>query len=462
MIGPVRRVRRAGIWEKETMWKKRILAAAAAAVMSTLGATAAFADFTILAWPGGPAEGALRKVVAKYNDTVGKEHNSKGNLIYFSRDNFFDKMLADAAAGSKEFDVMLTATYNVGKYAPFMDPIDDLVTDDMHKVFPQTAFDTQSYQGHVYGIPTDLSLHFIYFRKDLIDQLLKDDSWKKKYAEITKAKLGKELQPKAPADWTWDDFIGTALFFTKSINPDSPVPYGTVLQMKNLLFNIMVFEGSAASFGGNWLDKDGKVIVDSDAFRKALDIYKKIADAEATPGESNSYEYAEANAAFGTGKVAFMLQWSAAYAELIDPKQYPAVVGKFDITHQPAGPEGIKTHFHTLGLGINKASSKKEEARRFLSYLGSADAMTMYTKEGGQPPVVDSIMKAVSSDRPDMLMMSDNAGKYGFVPNGGTSAEALGVYTNMAENFTGYWNEALDQNTAIKNVVTYMQGVFKK
>jgi multiple sugar transport system substrate-binding protein len=61
-----------------------------------------------------------------------------------------------------------------------------------------------------------------------------------------------------------------------------------------------------------------------------------------------------------------------------------------------------------------------------------------------------------------MLMMSDNAGKYGFVPNGGTSAEALGVYTNMAENFTGYWNDALDQDTAIKNVVTYMDGVFKK
>lgn len=444
------------------MLRKGILTAAAAAVISTVGATAALADFTILAWPGGPAEAALRKVVDQYNSTVGKENNSKGSLIYFSRDNFFDKMLADAAAGSKEFDAMLTATYNIGKYAPFMEPIDDVATDAVKATFPKSAFDTQSYEGHLYGIPTDLSLHFTYYRKDLIDQLLKDEAWKKKYSEIAKDKLGLDLQPKAPADWTWDDFIATALFFTKSINPDSPVPYGTVLQMKNLLFNIMIFEGAAASYGGNWLDKDGKVVVDSEAWRKALDVYKKIADAEATPGDSNSYEYAEANAAFGTGKVAFMVQWSAAYAELIDPKQYPAVEGKFDITHEPAGPEGVKTHAHTLGLGINKASDKKEEVKRFLTYLGSKDAMTLYTKEGGQPPVVDSIMQAVASGRPDMLMMSDNAGKYGFVPNGGTSAEALGVYTNMAENFTGYWNDALDQNAAIKNVVTYMDGVFKK
>jgi multiple sugar transport system substrate-binding protein len=371
-------------------------------------------------------------------------------------------MLADAAAGSKEFDVMLTATYNVGKYAPFMTPIDDLVIPDIKNVFPQSSIDTQSYHGHVYGIPTDLSLHFIYFRKDLIDKLLSDDGWKAKYAAITKDKLGAEMKPKAPADWTWDDFIATALFFTKSINPDSPVRYGTVLQMKNLLFNIMIFEGSVASYGGNWFDKDGKVTVDTDAFKKGLDVYKKIADAEATPGDSNSYEYGEANAAFGTGQVAFMLQWSAAYAELIDPKQYPAIAGKFDITHEPAGPEGIKTHFHTLGLGLNKASDKKDEAKKFLAYLATPDAMTMYTKEGGQPPVVDKIMQAVASGRPDMLMMGDNAAKYGFVPNGGTSSEALGVYTNMAENFTGYWNGTIDQATAIKKVSEYMTGVFKK
>ena len=232
--------------------------------------------------------------------------------------------------------------------------------------------------------------------------------------------------------------------------------------MKNLLFNIMVWQGSVAAYGGNWMDADGNITVDSDAYRTALDIYKKIAELEATPGDSNSYEYAEANGAFGTGQVAFFIQWSAAYAEFINADDYPAIAGKFDITHAPAGPEGPKTHFHALGLGINKASDKQDEAKAFLTFLGSEDAMTMYTKEGGQPPVVDRIMQSVAADRPDMLMMGNNAANYGIVMNGSTAAEALGVYSNMAENFTAYWNGALDQDTAIANVVAYMKEAYGK
>ncbi len=440
------------------MLKSRILAAAGAAIITAAVSTAALADITILAWPGGPAETALRKVVDKYNETS----DSKATLLYFSRDNFFDKMLADSAAGSKEFDLMLTATYNVGKYAPFMVPIDDLITDDVLKVFPQSAINSQAYEGHVYGIPTDLSLHFLYYRTDLIDKLLSDDAWKAKYEEISEKYMGTKMEPKKPDDWTWDDFMASALFFTQSINPDSPVRYGTVLQMKNLLFNIMIWQGSAASYGGNWMDADGNITVDSDAYRKALDIYKKITEWEATPGDSNSYEYAEANGAFGTGQVAFFVQWSAAYAEFVNADDYPAIAGKFDITHEPAGSEGPKTHFHALGLGVNKASDKQDEAKAFLKFLASQDTMSMYAKEGGQPPVVDSIIKAVASDRPDMLKMGEYTGKYGIVMNGSTAAQALGVYSNMAENFTAYWNGALDQDTAIANVVAYMKDAYGK
>jgi ABC-type glycerol-3-phosphate transport system substrate-binding protein len=440
------------------MLKSKLLAAAGAVVLSICATTASLADITILAWPGGPAEAALRKVVDKYNETS----DSKATLLYFSRDNFFDKMLADSAAGSKEFDVMLTATYNVGKYAPFMVPIDDLITPDVLKVFPQSAIDSQSYDGHVYGIPTDLSLHFLYYRTDLINQLLSDDAWKAKYEEISQKYMGQKMDPKQPSDWTWDDFIASALFFTQSINPDSPVRYGTVLQMKNLLFNIMIWQGSVASYGGNWMDEQGNITVDSPAYRKGLEIFKTIVDNEATPGDSNSYEYAEANGAFGTGQVAFFIQWSAAYAEFVDPKQYPAIAGKFDITHEPAGPEGPKTHFHALGLGINKASDKQDEAKAFLKFLASEDAMSMYAQDGGQPPVVDRIIKAVASDRPDMMTMGDNTAKYGIVMRGSTSAEALGVYSNMAENFTGYWNGAIDEDTAIANVEAYMKKAFGK
>mgnify|MGYP003674115609 CR=1 FL=1 len=416
----------------------------------------ALADITVLAWPGGPQEEALRIVVDHYNETS----DSQVELLYFSRDNFFDKMLADLAAGSQDFDVMLTATYNVGKYAPFMVPIDDLITEEVLSTFPQGAIDTQSYEGHVYGLPTDLSLNFLYYREDLINELLSNAEWQAKYAEISEEYLGVAMAPKPVDDWNWDDYIAASLFFTRSINSDSPVAYGTVLQLKNLLFNIMIWQATAASYGGDWRDADGNITIDTDAYRRGLEIYKLLVDAEATPADSLSYEYAEANAAFGSGQVAFFTQWSAAYAEFTQPDDYPAIEGLFGITHQPAGDLGPKTHYHSLGLGINANSERQDEARAFLSYLGTNEAMEIYLANGGQPPVVEALMTALAGDRPDMLMMGEHTAQYGFVMNGGASSNALGLYSNMAENFTAYWADELDIDTAINNVTEFMEKEF--
>ena len=137
------------------------------------------------------------------------------------------------------------------------------------------------FDGQQYGVPTDLSLHFL-LRQDLIDQLLSDDAWKAKYTEIAKEKMGKDLAPKDPDQWTWD-LEATAYFFTKAINPDSPTRYGAVLQMKNLLFNMMVWHSTARSNGGNWMDAEGNITVDSPAYRTALELYKRLYDAGVTP-----------------------------------------------------------------------------------------------------------------------------------------------------------------------------------
>jgi len=341
---------------------RRQLVGCSAALLATAIASQASADITILAWPGGDPEKALRAVIELYNDTQGKVDGNQAEAIYFSRQGFKEKMLADAAAGSKEFDVMLTSTYDIGRYAPFMDPIDDLVDDEVFKIFPPNAIATQTFDGHVYGVPNDLSLHFLYYREDYIGRLLSDPDWQARYESISEERLGKRLSPKPPSEWTWDDYTASALFFTRSINPDSPTRFGTVLQLKNLLFNIMLWQSTAASHGGDWRDGAGKVTVNNDAFRRGLELYKTIVDNRATPGASSSFEYGEANGAFGSGQVAFMVQWNAAVTELNDPAQNPAVAGKFALTRQPAGPQGPKTHFHSLGLGHEPINGIPESA----------------------------------------------------------------------------------------------------
>jgi len=415
------------------------------AALATLGLSQAWADVTVLGWPGGPEEAALRKAAEAYNAKAADADKVK--LIFFNRDGFFDKLAADLAAGSKDFDVNLLATYAIGRYAPFMDPIALPAT--AKDVFGEKVLATMQYGGKQYGVPTDLSLHFMYYRKDLIDQLMADPAWKKRYEEISQKQMGKTLDPKSPDDWNWDDWMATALFFTKSINPDSPTRYGTVLQMKNLLFNMMVWHSTARSQGGDWMDASGKITVNSPAFRSALELYKKLYDAGASPKDSTTYEYAEANAAFGSGQAATMLQWNAAFGDLDNKDKTPAVAGKIGTAPPPAGSAGRFTHIHGLGLGLNKASEHKESALKFIDWLAGADAMEIYAKAGGSPALSDSLTAKMAADRPDLVKLGQYAGQYGFVMNGGTAAKALQVYELQAKEFTAYWSGAKSIDDAL-------------
>lgn len=411
------------------------------------------AEVTVLGWPGGPEETALRAVTEIYNAKPDLAAEHKVELLFTSRDGFFDKLQVDLAAGSTAFDVNLIATYSIGRYAPFMEPI--TLSDQTGAVFGDTVLKTMQFDGNQYGVPTDLSLHFLYFRKDLIDALLADDAAKAKYTAIAQEKLGKPLEPKQPADWTWEDFVANALYFSQSVNPDSPTRYGTVIQAKNLLFNMMVFHSWPRSYGGNWMDDAGNISVDSEAFRTALSQAKMLFDLGATPPDSTSYEYAEANAAYASGQVAAMVQWNAAATELTAAQAATAT------TAPPAGPDGKFTHIHGLGLGLNKAAENKEGAIAFLQWLSTEEAALAYAKAGGAPGLAPETAAKLAADRPDLVQVGEYASTYGFVMNGGTSEKALSVYEAQAKEFTGYWAGTQDLDTALKNTAAAMTELLK-
>ena len=426
--------------------------------MMALLAPAARADITVLGWPGGPEEAALRTTAAKYNEAAAPDDRVK--LIFFNRDNFWDKLQADLAAHSAEFDVNLTATYSVGRYAPYMEPLE--LPQSAADTFGAPVLKTMQFDGRQYGVPTDLSLHFMYYRRDLMDRLLSDPAWATAYTAVAQQKLGKKLAPKPPEQWGWDDYEAMALFFTKSINPQSPTRYGTVLQMKNLLFNMMVWHSTARSYGGDWLDTDGHVTVDSPAFRAGLQLYKTLYDDRTTPRDSLSYEFPEANAAFGAGQAATMLQWNAAFADLDNPEKTPAVAGRIGTAPPPEGPSGRFTHIHGLGLGLNKYSEHKDAAKRFLNWLATPGAMQAYAAAGGSPALSPAVVAPLAKTRPDLVKLSDYAGRYGFVMRGGTSAKALQVYELQAREFTGYWGGTQDLDATLKATAAGMKDLLAK
>ncbi len=402
------------------------------------GVAPARADVTLLFWPG-PESQAMQKVVDAFNAGPGKTDGFQVRQLLFSRTGYFDKEMADLAAGSKDFDLSLVTTYTLGRYAPFLDPVASDLPAGAVQAYAPVALDSLTFGGKLYGVPTDISLHFLYYRTDLIDRLLKDAAWQKAYGDLAQQKLGHAMTPKPPADWSWDDYVATSLFFTKALNSASPVRYGTVLQLKNLIFNVMMWQDTLAAYGGNWLDAAGKPEIDGAAALRAVGIYKTILDNHATPQGSINYEFPEANQAFGTGQAATMLQWNAAYAIVNDPKQMPATAGKVGIAAMPAGPDGHKTHVHALGIGLNKASDHKDQAVKFLAYLASRPAMEIYAQAGGTPPM-PAVLDGMAAAHPDFALVGQEAAKDGYVIKGGTAATAMPIYTLLAEQLSSIWS----------------------
>ncbi|MGO9411307.1 MAG: ABC transporter substrate-binding protein [Spirochaetia bacterium] len=415
---------------------------------------------TLLFWPG-PESDAMQKVIDAYNAGQGKTDGVRVKQLLFSRQGFFDKELTDLAAASTQFDLNLVTTYTLGSYAPYLAPIDSFAAPDAVKSFIPSALDTLRFKGKLYGVPTDVSVHFLFYRSDLISRLQSDQSWAATYSQIAKSVLGQDLTPKDPADWTWNDYLATVLFFTKSINPDSPTAYGTVLQLKNLIFNIMIWDDVLASNGGNWLDAQGNVIINSPAAKASLQVYQTIIDNKATPAGSVNYEFPETNEAFSTGQAATALQWNAAFPILNDPKQSPMVAGKVGIAPIPAGSAGHKTHEHSLGIGLNNASKNKDDAGKFLVYLLSQDAMEIYAKAGGTPPV-SPVLNAMASTRPDFSKVAEYLDTYGYVINGGTASYAVPVYQILADELSAVWAGQKSIDAALSSAASRMTSTISK
>ena len=437
-------------------FRKKMLTATA---LSALMATAAQAEVTVLGWPGGPEEEALRAVTEIYNAKEDVAEDNKVELLFFSRDGFFDKLQADLAAGSDAFDVNLLATYSIGRYAPYMEPI--TLSDEAEGVFGDTVLSTMQFEGAQYGVPTDLSMHFLFFRTDLMEELMGDEDAKATYASISEEYLGTAMEPVAPDEMTWEDFAATALYFSRSVNPDSPTRYGTVLQMKNLLFNMMVFQSLPRAYGADWMDADGNITVDSEAYRTALEMYKMLYDAGATPTDSLSYEFPEANAAFTSGQVAMMVQWNGASGALTGAESAPMTAEVTASVAPPTGPEGRFTHIHGLGLGLNKNAQNPEGAQAFLEWLSTEEAAVAYATAGGAPGLTGTAIEAVAEARPDLVPLGEFASNYGYVMNGATGANALSIYELQAQEFTGYWGDTQSLDEALSAAEAGMTDLLK-
>ena len=375
-------------------------------------------------WPV-PEGDAMQKVVDAYNTSQGKKDGVTVKMILLSRDNTFAKEAALMKAKSSEYDIYFTASYLVGQHAPYLSDLKGI----KDRRYLKASVDSLKVAGKQKALPLDTSLHFMYYRTDLIDSLSANAA---KYSSIAQEVLGKDLKPNTnPATWTWDDALATAAFFTQKYNPDSPTKYGYALPAKNLLYNTMIWNDVLWGLGGNWL-KNGKPNLNTRTGKAAIDVYNTIYTKGLTSPDSSQWEYAETNAALTSGNAAIALQWNAAYSEL-------STTGatKDQICIAPPPGKGQRTHVHALAVGLNKFSKNQAAAAKWMAHLATVPAMRTYANAGGVPSM-PKILKGMVSKNASFANVIEYAGKFGYSASAGP--REFDMYAALAEVLSPAWS----------------------
>lgn len=186
---------------------------------------------------------------------------------------------------------------------------------------------------------------------------------------------------------TWDDLIKDA----KELQGKNGTKYGFVLQAKQyegLVCNAVEYIGS---YGGAFIDSNGKVAVNTPQTIKGLKELKKIAvDSGITPDNVTNFTEPETETAFIEGQTVFARNWPYMWASSND-KTKSKVVGKVAVAPLPSGDSGSASALGGWQMGINKYSKHPKEAWEFLKFMTGKEGEKILTINGGSAPAIMSL-----------------------------------------------------------------------
>lgn len=322
------------------------------------GKPAALPAITVWASTGPEGE-ALQKSAEVYTGQTG----NPVNVVLQARPTYPEKLQTALVGGSQEPDVALIISRDLVPYSAgnFIAPLDDYIakTADYNlNDIPEALWPNQQWQGKWYMMPTDLSIETLVYRTDLI--------------------------PNPPK--TWDELLETAKKFTQSINPDSPTKFGWAYSAGPTITEAS-WMGLLKSSGGAILDEQGNVAVDSPEAIESWTFHVDLLRThKVTPPDLQAWDYPEILVALQEGVLPMASFFNAGMPVLADCAQTPKFCGKFALVPQPAGPKGSWTRTQTLGLVMNAASSSKDAAWSFMSWVTGPEGALIYTQFGGASP----------------------------------------------------------------------------
>jgi multiple sugar transport system substrate-binding protein len=308
----------------------------------------------------GPAYDPLYQCLPAFTKTTG----IKVNVAFRGDHPALNNHLA--ALAEVPYDLVSTHT----KYAPsqlrFLAPLDELV--EPAAVTQLTDFvplllELVRVDGSLYGLPRNIDVRLLHFRRDLID---------------------------APPV-TWDDLLDTA---RRHNSP--PECFGFIFPGRESGLFGTFFE--LAEMAGAQLFPDNLVPdIENEGGRWALRFLRACYRENLVPRELADWHYDKVHECFRRGAAAMVGDWPGYYSLYRDPA-ISAVHDRLGLSPYPVGPAGKSLAYgggHTFAL--TKRGAPKMEALKLLLYLTSAEQQLGEARQGCVP-VRGSVMKQMQNE----------------------------------------------------------------
>lgn len=284
-----------------------------------------------------------------------------------------DKLVAQLLAPQSAYDFLKVDFLWAGEFpaAGWLEPLEPYVKKsgfDLSVYYPSMLDLVGYYRGTLYMIPMYNYAMGLIYRKDLLSR--------KDLQERHQALLKRPLAlPK-----TLQEYVDLSLFMAKNAGVA-----GAAMQGQRGDPNFMEFSNYLFAMGGDYVDKNWRVTLNSPQGEKALALYVRNLREAAQKGALNANLDDTFRVMCQGGAFSMITYWWM-LPQLDNPKQCPKVAGKVALSPMPGGA-GVNGGW---GWAIPKNSANKEAAWRFISWVESQPIVKERALRGHAPTRKDA------------------------------------------------------------------------
>ena len=293
------------------------------------------------------------------------------NVTIYSYDEMyeaFNSLREDSVFDVLRLDVTWLSWF-AGKILRPLEEIEPSVKDDIKNFLSGTAERYAYTGGKLYALPNTPSTQILYYRQDLFNNPM----YKRMYRETNKREL------RVPE--SFEEFNCIAAFFTRKLNPSSPVEYGTTLTLGSTGVAGSEYLARLLSLQDHLFGSDGVICLNNENAVKALRLLeevKRYTNATFCPW------WTDTASAFSQGDVAMSILYNNFASPLL--RHGSKVVGKIGCAMVPGGNPIIGGGT----LGVSRYSKQPEEALRFIRWVCSEPVASASAMLGGVSPCKQS------------------------------------------------------------------------